>query len=85
LGYLTHKRGGTYNWKRVEDFLRAFFEIGDCSFESDGHHGTPDQRLRAALQGYYLAKIQMKNGHIYSAMDVHDVFVNKLDMIVGGE
>ncbi len=80
--YLTHKRGGTYNWKRVEDFLTAFFNIGDCGFESPGHHGTPIERLAAARAGYDLASGAQKNGKIISQQAVHDAFLSKLDEIL---
>ncbi len=83
--YLTHKRGGTYNWKRVEDVLASFFNIGDCGFESPGHHGTPDQRLEAARQGYLLAANQKKKGQISSAQSVHDAFLSILPGVVGSD
>lgn len=83
--YLTHKRGGTYNWKRVEDFLELFFNIGDCGFTNSGHHGTPIQRLRAAYKGYELAKEAKKNGHILPEDEVHTRFLNELDDIVYGD
>lgn len=82
--YLTHKRGGTYNWKRVEGFLELFFNIGDCGFTDSGHHGTPLQRMEAARQGFELAKSAKKNGKILTEDAVHDVFINLLDDIVGG-
>src|SRR5215207_1339265 len=34
--YLTHSRGAAMNQKRVEQFHEVFFQIGDCSFKSDG-------------------------------------------------
>ena len=80
--YLTHKRGATYNWKRVEDFLSAFYFIGDCGFEEDGHHGTPAQRLAAAKAGYNLANNTKKKGHILSQQEVHDAFISTLDLII---
>ncbi len=81
--YLTHKRGATYNWKRVEEVLESFFNIGDCGFNSNGHHGTPIQRMEAARQGFELAKSAQKNGHILPSTAVHDAFLNALDDIVG--
>ena len=81
--YLTHKRGGTYNWKRIEDTLRAFFEIGDCGFGSPGHHGTPIQRMEAAEQGFLLAQSEKKKGKISSADVVHEAFIEKFDLIIG--
>lgn len=83
--YLTHKRGGTYNWKRVEDVLASFYNIGDCGFDSPGHHGTPDQRLEAARQGYLLAASQKKKGQIASAQSVHDAFLAILPGVVGSD
>lgn len=80
--YLAHKRGATYNWKRIEDMLGAFFNIGDCGFESPGHHGTPLQRLEAAYQGYLMSENEQKRGKISSAQKVHDTFISKLDGIV---
>lgn len=81
--YLTHKRGATYNWKRVADFFELFFNIGDCSFTSSGHHGTPLQRMEAARQGYILATQAHKQGHIMSTNDVHEAFLSVLGDIVG--
>lgn len=83
--YLTHKRGGTYNWKQTEEFLTLFFNIGDCGFTSDGHHGTPVQRMEAAKKGYILAQKAQKQGHILSEQVVHQEFLNILDTVVGYE
>ena len=80
--YMTHKRGATYNWKRVQDFLELFFNIGDCSFESSGHHGTPIQRMESSRLGYELAKSAHKKGKILSQEAVHDAFVDAFDDIV---
>lgn len=80
--YMTHKRGATYNWKRVEDFLDLFFNIGDCSFESDGHHGTPIQRMEASRLGYELAQNTFPKGKILSQDEVHEAFLDSLDNIL---
>ncbi len=73
--FLTHKRGAALNRKRVEQFLEVFFQIGDCSFASGGHHGTPTQRMRAAQWGFELAFSAQKQGHILTSDEVHDRFV----------
>lgn len=83
--YLTHKRGGTYNWKRVEQFLDVFYNIGDCSFTSDGHHGTPLQRTNAAYAGYQLADQTWPKGKILTEQEVHQAFLNSLDEIIANE
>ncbi|MEH6408785.1 MAG: hypothetical protein V7767_16015 [Leeuwenhoekiella sp.] len=83
--YMTHKRGATYNWKRVQDFLELYFNIGDCSFTSAGHHGTPAQRMRSAEAGYELASSTFPRGKILSADEVHELFLASLDSIVSGQ
>ncbi|WP_034891129.1 hypothetical protein [Gillisia sp. Hel_I_29] len=73
--YMTHKRGATYNQKRVEEFYSLFFQIGDCGFKSAGHHGTPAQRMRAANLGFDLANSAQKQGHIMTQQQAHEYFV----------
>lgn len=72
--FMTHKRGATYNWKRIDDYFRLSFNVGDCLTQSDQHHGTPDQRLAAAELGYELADAAQKKGFILSPDEVHKVF-----------
>ncbi|SHJ90722.1 neutral zinc metallopeptidase [Pseudozobellia thermophila] len=81
--YVTHKKGATQNWKRTQQFLELFFNIGDCSFTSDGHHGTPLQRMEAARRGYLLARRIQDKGKVLTADQVHKRFLNQLDKIVG--
>jgi hypothetical protein len=80
--YLTHKRGATMNQKRVEQFLEAFFQIGDCGFTSNGHHGTPNQRMAAAQWGFDLADQAHRQGHILSAQEVYELFLEAYPDIV---
>lgn len=51
-----HKKGLTLNRKRVVDTLQTFYAVGDCEFDDPGHHGTPNQRRRAADWGADLAQ-----------------------------
>jgi hypothetical protein len=74
--YLTHKRGAALNRKRVEEFFQVFFQIGDCAFTEDGHHGTPNQRMRAAEFGFSVAAAAQKQGHILSSAAFHQLFVD---------
>ncbi|WP_373056819.1 hypothetical protein [Zunongwangia sp. H14] len=80
--FMTHKRGATYNWKRVEEFFDLYFQIGDCGFTSSGHHGTPLQRMEAARLGYELADSAQKQGHILTQQEVHEAFVSVVGSIV---
>jgi hypothetical protein len=73
--YLTHARGGAMNQKRVEQFLEVFYQIGDCSFASSGHHGTPNQRLAAAQFGFRLADEAQQQGHILTSEEFHTLFL----------
>lgn len=81
--FLSHARGATMQWKRVQQFLEVFFNIGDCSFASSGHHGTPLQRMAAAEWAYELADNAKKQGKILSAQEFADLFDAQLPIIVG--
>jgi hypothetical protein len=80
--YLSHARGASMQWKRVKQFLQVFFNIGDCSFTSNGHHGTPTQRIAAAEWGYTLANDAQKQGHILSAQEFTRLFEAQLPVLV---
>lgn len=80
--YLTHKRGGTYNWKRVKEALTNFYFIGDCGFDSNGHHGTPAQRLKSAKAGYDYAQSIQEKGFLPDATEVHAEFLQNFENIL---
>ncbi|MXV53225.1 hypothetical protein GS399_19845 [Pedobacter sp. HMF7647] len=80
--YLSHARGASMQWKRVKLFLQVFFNIGDCSFNSTGHHGTPAQRMAAAEWGYNVANNAQKQGHILSAQEFTTLFEAQLPVLV---
>ncbi|MCB7480885.1 neutral zinc metallopeptidase [Christiangramia sediminis] len=79
--YLAHKRGATYNWKRIEEYFRLSFNVGDCLIQSMDHHGTPTQRLSAAELGYELAASAQKKGFILSPSEVHFAFLEVFEDI----
>ena len=72
--YLTHKRGAAMNKHRVAKFLNAFFQLGDCAFTNPGHHGTPNQRMRAAEFGFDVADQAQKQGHILTSEEFKQLF-----------
>lgn len=80
--FLSHARGAAMQWKRVQQFLEVFFNIGDCGFASSGHHGTPLQRMAAAEWGYKLADKAKKQGHILSSQEFADLFEAQLPILV---
>lgn len=59
--YGNHRAGLNYSKPRVAETARMFNDTGDCSFDSDGHHGTPNQGERAALWGAEQAEGQMNH------------------------
>lgn len=72
--YLTHSQGGHILWKRVADFEKAFAAIGDCSFTDGSHHGTPNQRMKAAEWGYHLAADAQRQGQVLSGEEFGKLF-----------
>ena len=49
--FLTHKKGEGFAPAKVLKVGKSFYAVGDCSFDSPGHHGTPNQRLAASSWG----------------------------------
>lgn len=80
--HLTHARGAAMQAKRVEQFSQVFRAIGDCNFEAPGHHGTPNQRVRAAQWGYALTESAANQGHVLPSRTVGDLFDQALPTIV---
>jgi hypothetical protein len=46
--HASHRRGSDLNWRRTRQLLKTFYNLGDCLFDNPAHHGTPNQRMRAA-------------------------------------
>ena len=79
---LTHARGAALQAKRIEEFSRVFRAIGDCNFTAISHHGTPNQRARAAQWGYQLADNAANQGHVLPSKTVNELFDQALPGIV---
>lgn len=80
--YLSHPRGERLRQQRVDAFVRTFGEVGDCSFDYDGHHGTPNQRSAAARWADELANAQGAKGHVLPARTVSERFRAVLPQIL---
>jgi hypothetical protein len=80
--YLSHARGAAMQWKRVRQFLQVFYNIGDCAFNSYGHHGTPTQRMAAANWAYNLVNESQKQGHIVSTEEFIALFEAQLPTLI---
>ena len=82
--YGTHKQGLALNKKRVVDALLSFYTVGDCQFDSPGHHGTPLQRERAADWGADLAAASKPRSSILSPAAFVELFDAALPQIISG-
>lgn len=49
--FLAHRNGGNIQDNGVLELSKAAFAVGDCSIDSDEHHGTPSQRDCALTWG----------------------------------
>lgn len=77
-----HRKGLNFNMDRVNKAVEVAHLVGDCSTDSNGHHGTPQQRARAAAWGAALAK---KNGvNVLPSKTVQALFLKALPGILAG-
>lgn len=78
----THKGGLALNAKRVVDALQSFYIVGDCQFDNPGHHGTPNQRRRAAEWGASVAAAASPRSVILGSLAFAGLFDAKLPDLV---
>ena len=81
--FMTHPQGSQYLWSEEVDFYQLFFQIGDCEFQDEGHHGTPQQRMAAARMGYTIAKTGAATAPLSQA-EVLALFDTLVDEIIKG-
>lgn len=80
--FAVHARGLSLNAKRVSDALQSFHAVGDCQFDSPGHHGTPLQRERAAAWAASLASSARPQGKILPAATFAALFEQQLPRLI---
>ena len=80
--FLSHARGASMQWKRVKQFLEVFFNICDCAFTDNNHHGTPTQRMAAAEWAYSVANNAQKQGQILTAEEFTALFEAQLPELI---
>ena len=76
--FAVHAKGLSLNRKRVLNAEQTFFEVGDCSFTNNGHHGTPLQRMRAAAWGASVADAARPQSYILPSRTFAAMFDQKL-------
>lgn len=77
-----HARGTALNDARTLDVMQSFYGVGDCSFDSDGHHGTPNQRLKASQWAVNLVESQPNQGHKLGSVEFSELFDAYLPTLV---
>lgn len=80
--YLTSARGEAINAKRVEDTARTMYDLGDCDFASETHHGTPSQRQASIEWAADLANAQSPQGVKMTGSEFGAVFDQELPALV---
>jgi hypothetical protein len=80
--FAVHARGLSLNAKRVLDAEQSFYEVGDCSFDDSGHHGTPAQRLRASTWGATVADSARPQGRVLPSLTLAARFDAELPRLV---
>ncbi|HWC21949.1 MAG TPA: hypothetical protein VG502_06580 [Flexivirga sp.] len=79
--FTVSKHGESLNKAQTLQDLQTFYNVGDCGFSNPGHHGTPNQRYRAAEWGADLAKSQSDQGHVLPSLAVDAAFEKALPQI----
>ena len=80
--FSAHARGAAFQTGKIIDTLRSFYVVGDCFFDSPGHHGTPNQREAASRWGVELAKGALNQGKINSAAQMLELFQAELPALL---
>ncbi len=80
--FLAHPRGEAFNAKKQTQVRSTFFNVGDCLFTADAHHGTPGERSAASQWGERLADDAHPKGHVMPSVAVGLLFDAALPAIV---
>jgi len=80
--FLVHKKGESDNKHDVLNDARSFYEVGDCSFTNNGHHGTPNQRSKASTWGADLATSSKPASYVMPSLQLDAKFEQQLPVIL---
>lgn len=80
--FSAHRKGLNLRKDTILTVQQSFYNVGDCGFTNPGHHGTPNQRLRAAEWGANLAISAQKQGHVLGSDQLLALFEAQLPIIV---
>ena len=80
--FVAHPRGLKMNAVQIHQAEQSFYQVGDCSFTSAGHHGTPNQRLKASVWGAELARAAVSPYPVLASDAIFAKFEKKLPNFV---
>ena len=80
--FVVHARGSALNAQRTLDVEKSYYNVGDCSFGSDGHHGTPNQRFKSSQFAVNVVDSAPDEGHKLPALAFDAKFEQVLPQIV---
>lgn len=80
--FCSHPKGLSMQAKRILAFGKVFHGIGDCQFDSTGHHGTPKQRHAAGMWGAEVQESRRPKSRVYPTLVFRDMFDAKLPELV---
>lgn len=80
--FVVHSRGASLNAQRTLDVQKSFYNVGDCGFSSDNHHGTPNQRFKTSSWAVNVVDSAPNQGHKLTAMQFDARFEKQLPIIL---
>ncbi|MBO0841829.1 MAG: hypothetical protein J2O46_01490, partial [Nocardioides sp.] len=80
--FMVHVHGEHLRKGDVLTDEKTFYEVGDCNYDSDGHHGTPNQRYRSASWAADLAETTTPKGQALPSRTFDSDFEQELPTIV---
>ena len=72
--FMAHRKGPFLQPLIITRYAKTAFAAGDCAFDSPGHHGTPNQRRKAAELGGELASPRGLRDPSYSSEEFVELF-----------
>lgn len=80
--FSSHARGNTFQASSFAEVMTSAYQVGDCAFANNNHHGTHLQRLNAAIWGKLVSQSAANQGHIYSSSTMLQMFDDALPILV---
>ncbi len=80
--FMVSKKGESINKAQVVQDVASFAAVGDCAYDNDGHHGTPNQRTRAASWGADTATASKPASYVLPSLTFAGMFEQQLPTFV---